>query len=204
MIYTKIKSGQSVIIFTWPLITSRGERIFTPNRQFASMLQWMSRLIPIAFEFYAIAGRDKEVRQFLKKYFTDYRRLLARLIERGIAQGELRDIDAVATAITLVAPVRGAGTAVFRGPRGDPMGGPGRNFGAVASGRAATPLLAHRGGRVFARLAWCPPNGLNYATRVLPLLAVDNSLSPHRLTNLPARAGYVRRGTHVEIANAIG
>ena len=30
--------------------------------------------MPIAFEFYAIAGRDKQVRQFLKEYFTDYRR----------------------------------------------------------------------------------------------------------------------------------
>ena len=56
---------------------------------------------------YAIAGRDKEVRQFLKEYFADYRRLLARLIERGIAQGESRDIDAVATAITLTALFEG-------------------------------------------------------------------------------------------------
>jgi AcrR family transcriptional regulator len=30
--------------------------------QFASMMQWMGRLLPIAFEFYAVAGRDQVVR----------------------------------------------------------------------------------------------------------------------------------------------
>jgi AcrR family transcriptional regulator len=92
------------------------EQLLVLTRQLAAMLQWMSRLMPIAFEFYAIAGRDKAVRQFLKEYFTDYRRLLARLIERGIAQGELRDIDAEATAITLTALFEGLGLLFFVDP----------------------------------------------------------------------------------------
>jgi AcrR family transcriptional regulator len=89
------------------------EQLLTLTRQFAAMLQWMGRLMPIAFEFYAIAGRDKEVRQFLKEYFRDYRRLLARLIERGIERRELRDIDAEATAITLTALFEGLGLLFF-------------------------------------------------------------------------------------------
>ena len=89
------------------------EQLLTLTRQFAAMMQWMGRLMPIAFEFYAIAGRDKEVRQFLKEYFRDYRRLLARLIERGIAQGEFRNIDAEATAITLTALFEGLGLLFF-------------------------------------------------------------------------------------------
>lgn len=92
------------------------EQLLILTRQFTSMMQWMSRLMPIAFEFYAIAGRDKQVRQFLKEYFTDYRRLLARLIERGIAQGEFRDIDATATAITLTALFEGLALLFFVDP----------------------------------------------------------------------------------------
>ncbi len=92
------------------------EQLLILTRQFAAMMQWMGRLMPIAFEFYAIAGRDKEVRQFLKEYFRDYRRLLARLIERGIEQGEFRNIDAQATAITLVALFEGLALLFFVDP----------------------------------------------------------------------------------------
>lgn len=92
------------------------EQLLVLTRQLAEMMQWMSRLMPIAFEFYAIAGRDKDVRQFLKGYFTDYRQLLARLIERGIAQGEFRDIDAMATAITLTALFEGQALLFFVDP----------------------------------------------------------------------------------------
>jgi hypothetical protein len=76
-------------------------------------MQWMSRLMPIAFEFYAIAGRDKDVRQFLKEYFQDYRTLLARLIQRGIERGEFRAEDAEATAITLAALNEGLALLIF-------------------------------------------------------------------------------------------
>ncbi len=89
------------------------EQLLILTRQLASMMQWMSKLLPIAFEFYAIAGRDKAVRQFLKEYFRDYRRLLARLIKRGIEQGEFGDIDAEATAITLVALFEGLALLFF-------------------------------------------------------------------------------------------
>lgn len=92
------------------------EQLLTLTRQMASMMQWMGRLMPIAFEFYAIAGRDKAVRQFLKEYFRDYRQLLARLIERGIMQGEFHNIDAEATAITLTALFEGLGLLFFVDP----------------------------------------------------------------------------------------
>lgn len=92
------------------------EQLLILARQFAAMMQGMGRLMPIAFEFYAIAGRDKQVRQFLKEYFTDYRRLLARLIERGIERREFRDIDAEATAITLVALFEGQALLFFVDP----------------------------------------------------------------------------------------
>lgn len=103
------------------LVESRGQdlvvkQLLILTKRLALMLQWMGRFMPIAFEFYAIAGRDKTVRQFLKEYFADYRHLLARLIERGIAQGELRDIDAETTAITLVALFEGQALLFFVDP----------------------------------------------------------------------------------------
>ncbi len=93
-----------------------GEQLLTLTQQFASTMQWMSRLMPIAFEFYAVAGRNKEVRQFLKEYFKDYRTLLTHLIERGIEQGEFRTVDAEATAITLVALFEGLALLFFVDP----------------------------------------------------------------------------------------
>lgn len=92
------------------------EHLLVLTRQMASMLQWMGRLMPIAFEFYAIAGRDHTVRQFLKGYFADYRHLLTRLIERGITRREFRDIDAEATAITLTALFEGLALLFFVDP----------------------------------------------------------------------------------------
>jgi AcrR family transcriptional regulator len=93
------------------------EQLMTLTRQLAEAMQWMSRLMSVAFEFYAIAGRDKEVRQFLKGYFQDYRTLLARLIQRGIERGEFRAVDAETTAITLAALYEGLALLFFVDPQ---------------------------------------------------------------------------------------
>ena len=89
------------------------EQLMTLTRQLAEAMQWMTRFMPIAFEFYAIAGRDKEVHQFLKEYFKDYRRLLAHLIRRGIERGEFREVSVEATAITLAALYEGLALLFF-------------------------------------------------------------------------------------------
>lgn len=92
------------------------EQLLLLTRQLAEALQWMTHVMPIAFEFYAIAGRNKEVRQFLKAYFQDYRALLARLIQRGIEHGEFRAVSAEATAITLAALFEGLALLFFVDP----------------------------------------------------------------------------------------
>lgn len=99
---------------------SVAEQLLQLTRQFSSAMQWMEQLMPIAFEFYALAGRDKEVRKFLREYFKDYRTALARLIERGIEYGEFRAIDAEATAITLVALYEGMALLYFVDPQALP------------------------------------------------------------------------------------
>ena len=89
------------------------EQLMILTRQLAQAMQWMSRLVPIAFEFYAIAGHDKEVRQFLKEYVKGYRTLLARLIQRGIKRSEFREVSTEATAITLAALYEGLALLCF-------------------------------------------------------------------------------------------
>lgn len=94
------------------------EQLLLLTRQLSGAMKWMERLMPIAFEFYALAGRDKEVRQFLNEYFITYRGDLARLAERGVARGEFRAIDANALAVTLTALFEGMALLYFIDPQG--------------------------------------------------------------------------------------
>lgn len=93
------------------------EQLLILTRQIASAMKWMERLMPIAFEFYAIAGREKDVHQFLQEYFKAYRAELVRLIQRGIERGEFRAVDAEATAITLAALFEGLALLYFVDPQ---------------------------------------------------------------------------------------
>ena len=78
------------------------------NHMLAEGMKWMSNLMPVAFEFYAIMSRRKEVRLFLKDYFKEYRELLASLIQQGIEQGEFQPtVDAENLAIAITALYEG-------------------------------------------------------------------------------------------------
>jgi AcrR family transcriptional regulator len=94
------------------------EQLMTLTHELTEALQLMARLMPIAFEFYAIAGRDKEVRRFLQEYYVAYRGELAHLIQRGIERGEFRAVDAQSTAITLTALLEGLALLYFVDPQG--------------------------------------------------------------------------------------
>jgi AcrR family transcriptional regulator len=93
------------------------DQLMALTRQLVSAMKWMATLMPIAFEFYAIAGRDKEVRQFLKEYYQQYCRELARLIQRGIERDEFRVVDAETTAVTLAALYEGLALLFFVDPQ---------------------------------------------------------------------------------------
>ena len=83
------------------------ERLLTLTRRLANELKHLSLLLPIWFEFYALAARQKGVRQFFKEYFAAYRVPLAALIRQGIARGEFRDVDAEQAALTYIALFEG-------------------------------------------------------------------------------------------------
>ncbi len=83
------------------------DRLLQITREMATAVERLSLLLPIWFEFYAIAGRQRGVRQFFAASFADFRAALTPLIQQGIDRGEFRAVDASDTAITLCAIYEG-------------------------------------------------------------------------------------------------
>jgi TetR/AcrR family transcriptional regulator, cholesterol catabolism regulator len=70
-------------------------------------LKHMSNLIPIIFEFYAVAVHQQWVKQFIGDYFKRFRELLVALIQQGIDRGEFRPVNVTETAISLASIYEG-------------------------------------------------------------------------------------------------
>ena len=83
------------------------DRLIALSRGFAREVHAMSTLLPITFEFYAIATRHKVVKEFLKGSYHDYRVALASLIQKGVDQGEFCQVDTEAAANTIIALYEG-------------------------------------------------------------------------------------------------
>jgi AcrR family transcriptional regulator len=83
------------------------EQLLRLNQYYVAEMKWMVSLLPLSFEFYAVAARQKTVRQFLKRYFKDYREVLAALVQRGIDRGEFRPVRAEQVAIAIAALYEG-------------------------------------------------------------------------------------------------
>jgi len=67
----------------------------------------MLRLMPVAYEFLALAFRNKTVQKALKQYFRHYMDMLVPIIQRGIDSGEFRQVDAREVAIAAAAIYEG-------------------------------------------------------------------------------------------------
>lgn len=67
----------------------------------------MLRLIPIVYQFLALAFRNKYVRKALKKYVNRYLDVLTPIIQRGIDSGEFRKVDAREVAVAMGAMIEG-------------------------------------------------------------------------------------------------
>jgi len=83
------------------------EQLLRLNQYYIAEMKWMVSLLPLSFQFYAVAARQRAVRQFLKQYFKDYREVLAALIQRGIDRGEFRPVPTERVAITIAALYEG-------------------------------------------------------------------------------------------------
>jgi len=65
------------------------------------------RLIPIVYQFLALAFRNKYVQLALKKYINRYLDILVPIIQRGIDSGEFRPVDAREVAVAMGAMMEG-------------------------------------------------------------------------------------------------
>lgn len=59
----------------------------------------MLRLMPVAYEFLALAFRNKTVQKAIKQYLHHYMEVLVPIIQHGIDSGEFRQVDAQETAL---------------------------------------------------------------------------------------------------------
>lgn len=67
----------------------------------------MLRILPLTYEFYALAFRNETVRGMLTKYLNEYMKVLVPLIQQGVDEGEFRPIDSTDAAIGLGALLEG-------------------------------------------------------------------------------------------------
>ena len=65
------------------------------------------RLLPLTYEFYAMALRNKPVRAMLTKYLREYMKNLVPVIQDGIDHGEFRQLEALDAAVALGAMFEG-------------------------------------------------------------------------------------------------
>lgn len=79
------------------------DQLLDLTRQIATAVDRMRALMPIAFEFYAIAGRQPDVRAFLIEYFNEYIDFFRSIIQVGIERGEFAIMDARSVAIAITA-----------------------------------------------------------------------------------------------------
>ena len=72
-----------------------------------SDIQRMLKLMPLAYEFYALAFRQTAVRQALKSYLYHYLEMLDPVVQEAIERGEFRPVDPRDVSIALGAIVEG-------------------------------------------------------------------------------------------------
>jgi AcrR family transcriptional regulator len=83
------------------------ERLMQLTNHRVAGLKQMSNLVPIIFEFYAVAVHQQWVQQFIGEYFKHFRELLKALIQQGIDRGEFRPVNATETAISFASMYEG-------------------------------------------------------------------------------------------------
>lgn len=81
---TELSATESINLFTEETI-----------RDYKRMLH----IMPVAYEFLALAFRNKTVQKALKQYFQHYMEVLVPIIQKGIDSGEFRKVDPQEVAI---------------------------------------------------------------------------------------------------------
>jgi AcrR family transcriptional regulator len=83
------------------------EAIWKITEMLTKEILGLIRLIPIVYQFLALAFRNKYVQKALKKYINHYLDILIPIIQRGIDSGEFRQVDAREVAVAMGAMMEG-------------------------------------------------------------------------------------------------
>ena len=81
------------------LDTSAEERLWIFIGESLKDLRNMQKLMPLTYEFYALAFRHQAVRKAMKHYLQAYLEILEPIIEQGVKRGEFVSIDPHSAAI---------------------------------------------------------------------------------------------------------
>jgi AcrR family transcriptional regulator len=83
------------------------DRLLKIMRNLSKEIETIADLMPIIYEFYAVAARENAIRKTIQRYFKSHTTLLEELIKVGIDRGELRDVLPYDVALSLVALMEG-------------------------------------------------------------------------------------------------
>jgi AcrR family transcriptional regulator len=93
-------------------LISQGEgpipiRLTAMVKALAKEIEEISDLMPIIYEFYAVAAREEPIRQSIHNYFENFSTLLQDVIKVGIKRGEIRNVPPQEAAYTLISMMEG-------------------------------------------------------------------------------------------------
>jgi AcrR family transcriptional regulator len=83
------------------------DQLLAYTRELTAEAERLAAFSSITFEFYAVAGRDTDVRGYFGEFYAGYRAALAQVIARGVASGEFRAVDPDSIAVTMIALLEG-------------------------------------------------------------------------------------------------
>lgn len=83
------------------------EGLIAYTRQAIGYMDRLKMLMPMMYEFYALAARQRRMQSFIKEYYGQYVETMANLIQRGIDRGEFKPTNPQEAAITLIAIYEG-------------------------------------------------------------------------------------------------
>ena len=98
------------------------ERLVGLSARMSKEVERLSVLLPVWFEFYAVAARNDTVKPFVKRYFEEYRGALESVVREGIESGEFREVDAGEAAVTIVSLFEGVTLLWAFDPEAVPVG----------------------------------------------------------------------------------
>jgi AcrR family transcriptional regulator len=123
VLYFYFKSKDAIIeallkhLFSGPILKTRQilqaegtvqARLAELTENFGQDVQLMQRLMPISFEFYSLAARNKAVNDYLSNYFHEMMVALTEFLNQGIRRGELQaGLDTAQAARSIIAIYEG-------------------------------------------------------------------------------------------------